>query len=126
MLAAAFVLIAALLRNAPLLSIVAFGLAGLGCSALQPLTISFGQEKLVAQSAGVASGVLAFYTVGYGVAAFGVGPLHDSGVALPVLYTVSSAVEVVMGVLSFAVAHRRPSPVSLLPRPAPYRAVTSS
>src|SRR5262249_46923070 len=40
--AAAFVVTALLPRNQPVLGIVAFGLAGLGCSALLPLTISFG------------------------------------------------------------------------------------
>ncbi len=54
---------------------LAFGLAGLGCSALLPLTISFGQEELTAVSAAAAGGVIAFYQLGYGIAAFGVGPL---------------------------------------------------
>ena len=34
-------------RATPALGVLAFGLAGLGCSALLPLTISFGQEELV-------------------------------------------------------------------------------
>jgi fucose permease len=75
LLAAAFVVIALLPDAEPALGIVAFGLAGLGCSALLPLTISFGQEELTAYSAGVARGVIAFYQLGYGIAAFGVGPL---------------------------------------------------
>ena len=44
-LAGAFVLIALLPDDQPALGIVAFGLAGLGCSALLPLTISFGQRS---------------------------------------------------------------------------------
>ena len=52
LLAAAFVLIALLPDDEPTLGILAFGLAGLGCSALLPLTISFGQEELTAYSAG--------------------------------------------------------------------------
>jgi hypothetical protein len=39
-------------------------------------TISFGQERLVSMSAAVASGVIACYQFGYGIAAFGVGPLR--------------------------------------------------
>jgi fucose permease len=116
-LAAVFLIIATLPQNAPVVSVVAFALAGLGCSALLPLTISFGQEKLVAMSGAVAGGVIAFYQLGYGIAAFGVGAVHDAGVALPAIFAASSIVAVVMGGLSFAVAHRRPSPASLHPRP---------
>ncbi len=54
-----------------------FGLAGLGCSALLPLTISLGQNSLATMSAAVAGGVIAFYQVCYGIAAFGLGPLVD-------------------------------------------------
>ena len=69
----------------PALGIVAFALAGLGCSALLPLTISFAQEQLVVMGASVAGGVIAFYQLGYGIAAFGTGPLVDAGVGLPAL-----------------------------------------
>jgi len=74
-LAGAFVVVALLPDDKPALGVLAFGLAGLGCSALLPLTISFGQGELKDFSARVAGGVIAFYQVGYGVAAFGVGPL---------------------------------------------------
>jgi fucose permease len=50
-LAVALVVVALLPRGTPALGVLAFGLAGLGCSALLPLTISFGQEELVAMSA---------------------------------------------------------------------------
>jgi fucose permease len=82
-LAGAFVLISVLPEDEPALGILAFGLAGLGCSALLPLTISFGQEELTAFTAAAAGGVIAFYQLGYGIAAFGVGPLLDTGVELP-------------------------------------------
>ena len=115
-LAGAFVLIYLLPDDEPGLGIVAFGLAGLGCSALLPLTISFGQEELTALSAAVAGGVIAFYQLGYGIAAFGVGPLVDSGVELSTVYGLAALVAVVMGVGSFAVAIRRPSPATLHPQ----------
>ncbi|MGH3794169.1 MAG: MFS transporter [Pseudonocardiaceae bacterium] len=124
-LAGAFVLIAALPENAPGLSILAFALAGLGCSALLPLTISFGQEKLPAMSTTMTGAVIAFYQLGYGVAAFGVGPLRDAGLTLPTVFAASAVVAIVMGALSFAVAHRRPSPQSLHPRPVPAGAATT-
>jgi hypothetical protein len=62
--------------------IAVFALAGLGCSALLPLTISFGEGDLTAMAAAMAGGVVAFYQLGYGIAAFGVGPLLDAGVSL--------------------------------------------
>lgn len=117
-LAGAFLLIAALPDNAPGQGILVFALAGLGCSALLPLTISFGQQKLTAMSGGAAGGVIAFYQIGYGIAAFGVGPLRDAGLSLPALFGISAIVAAVMGGVSFAVAHRQPSPPSLHPRPA--------
>ena len=109
-LAGAFVLIALLPDDEPALGILAFGLAGLGCSALLPLTISFGQEELGAVSAAVAGGVIASYQLGYGIAAFGVGPLLDGGVQLSTVYAVAAVVAVAMGLLSFVVAGRAPKP----------------
>ncbi len=118
-LAGAFVLISILPSRAPVGGVLAFALAGFGCSALLPLTISFGQERLVGMSAAMAGLVIAFYQVGYGIAAFGVGPLRHAGLTLPDLYGVSAVVAVALGLLSLAVAYRRPSPRSLHPRPQP-------
>ncbi|HEX9357593.1 MAG TPA: MFS transporter [Streptosporangiaceae bacterium] len=118
-LAGAFVAISVLPSHAPVAGVAAFALAGFGCSALLPLTISFGQERLVSMSAAVAGLVIAFYQLGYGIAAFGVGPLRRAGLTLPGLYGVSAVVAVALGVLSLAVAHRRPSPRTVHPRPQP-------
>jgi predicted MFS family arabinose efflux permease len=104
LLAAAFVVIAFLPEGATAGGIVAFGVAGLGCSALLPLTIGFGEEELAGMAAAMAGGVIAFYQVGYGIAAFGVGPLLDRGVTLPAVYGASAVVAVAMGLASFAVA----------------------
>ena len=120
-LAGAFVIIAVLPRNAPAAAVAAFCLAGLGCSALLPLTISFGQEKLTGSQAAVAGGVIAAYQLGYGAAAFGVGPLTSAGVRLPAIFAASAVVAGGMGLLSLVVAHRRPSPATVHPRPGPPR-----
>jgi MFS family permease len=117
-LAGAFVFIALLPRGAAGSGVIAFGLAGLGCSALLPLTISFGQERLVSMSASAAGGVIASYQFGYGIAAFGVGPLRSAGFTLPEIYGASAVVAVVLGALSLVVARGRPSPAALHPRPA--------
>jgi MFS family permease len=122
LLAAAFALVAALPHRAPGVAVAAFCLAGLGCSALLPLTISFGQEKLASYQAAVAGAVIACYQVGYGVAAFGVGPLVSAGVRVPLIFAASAVIAGLMGFFSFAVARGRPSPASVHPRPASPRA----
>jgi fucose permease len=105
LLAATFVLIAVLPDGASAAGVVAFGVAGLGCSALLPLTIGFGEKELAAIAAAMAGGVIAFYQLGYGIAAFGVGPLLDHGVKLPTVYAASAVVAVLMGFASFGVTH---------------------
>jgi MFS family permease len=117
LLAGAFVLIAVLPSHAPGAAVAAFGLAGLGCSALLPLTISLGQGKFAGRQAMVAGGVIACYQAGYGLAAFGVGPLTSAGVRLPAIFGASAVVAAVLGGLSLVVAHRQPSPASVHPRP---------
>jgi FHS family glucose/mannose:H+ symporter-like MFS transporter len=59
--------------------IAAFGAAGLACSALLPLSISFGGAEFPNRAATMSGELIAFYQVGYGVAAFGVGPLRELG-----------------------------------------------
>ena len=107
LLAGALVTVALLPEGTPALGVLAFGLAGLGCSALLPLTISFGQGQLVVMSASVAGGVIAFYQLGYGIAAFGAGPLQDAGVGLPVIFGFTAVAAVAMGGLSFVLTGNR-------------------
>ena len=116
-LAGAFVAIAALPTGEPALGVLAFALAGLGCSALLPLTISFGQEELLGMSAAVAGGLIASYQVGYGLAAFGAGPLQSSGIDLSDLFAATAAIATAMGLAAFVIARRRDAPVALHPRP---------
>jgi len=116
LLAAAFVVIAVLPAGAPVAGIAAFALAGLGCSALLPLTISFAEEQLVTMGTSAAGGVIACYQAGYGIAAFGTGPLVDAGVGLPTLFGIAAAAAALMGGLSFALA--RPVPAHRAAMPA--------
>jgi len=107
--AGAFVATACVPKTDPSLGILTFALAGLGCSALLPLTISFGQKELTTVANSVAGGFIAFYQVGYGIAAFGVGPLQTwGGLNLNVIYGGTAAVALVMSVLSFMIT--RPPP----------------
>ena len=104
----AFVLVDVLSAHDAVAGIAVFGLAGLGCSALLPLTISFGEEELTAVSAAVAGGVIAFYQLGYGIAAFGVGPLQHAGLSLSAIFGGTAIVAAALAVLSFVVSPVRP------------------
>jgi MFS family permease len=108
-LATVFVVIAVLPAGTPAAGIAAFALAGFGCSALLPLTISFAEEQLLTMGASVTGAVIACYQVGYGIAAFGTGPLVDAGVGLPTLFGAAAVAAVIMGGLSFALARRAPA-----------------
>jgi predicted MFS family arabinose efflux permease len=117
-LAGAFVLIASLPAGSEAAGVLAFGLAGLGCSALLPLTISFAQADLVAMSAATAGLVIAAYQLGYGIAAFGAGPLQDAGVTLPAIFAIAAIAAGAMAVLSFVIARPSHQVTALHPRPA--------
>ncbi len=99
--AGAFIAAALLPQTGPFLGIPTFALAGLGCSALLPLIISFGQQQLTTMAASVAGGLIAFYQIGYGIAAFGVGPLQNrAGLELNIIYGGTTLVALMMAVLA--------------------------
>ena len=104
-----FLLTSVLSRPHAVAGIGVFALAGLGCSALLPLTISFGEGDLTAMAAAMAGGVIAFYQFGYGIAAFGVGPLVDAGASLSRIFGFTAIVAAAMGLLSFFVTRRQAS-----------------
>jgi fucose permease len=102
--AVASTLIAYLPVGSPFLGILAFGLAGLGCSALLPLTISFGQKEMTNIATSVPGGLIAFYQMGYGIAAFGAGPLEEyAGLALNALFGLTALAALILAALSFVV-----------------------
>jgi len=109
--AAAFVATACVPKTSSFLGIFTFALAGLGCSALLPLTISFGQNELTDIAASAAGGLIAFYQIGYGIAAFGVGPVQTwAGLDLNVIYGGTAIVAIVMAALSFVVTRKSSAP----------------
>jgi MFS family permease len=103
--AAAVWLVASLGQGRANFGILAFSLAGFGCSALLPLTISFAQEQLASMESAVAGAMIGFYQIGYGIAAFGVGTLAgNAGVAMSSLFRGAGGVSLVLSVLAFFVA----------------------
>jgi fucose permease len=84
-------------------SIAAFGVAGLGCSAFFPLCISLSGQAYPRLAAAMAGGIVAFYQAGYGVAAFGVGPLRElAGLPFRTIYSLGSVVAAAMFVVAVA------------------------
>jgi Major Facilitator Superfamily len=105
--ACAFVATAGLQSDHPQLGIAAFAAAGLGCSGLLPLLISLGQQELTGIAASVAGGLICAYQVGYGIAAFGAGPLQvHAGLRLQTIYGATAVVALLMSALSFALVGR--------------------
>ena len=120
-----FVLVAVLPKGDAGAGIAIFALAGLGCSALLPLTISFGERELAGMSAAVAGGIIAFYQLGYGIAANGVGPLQRAGLSLSAIFGCTAIVAAGLGVISFAIVPARSRPARDAPPrvPGPKRRV---
>ena len=111
--ALAFLATAFIPSSRPGLGTAAFGLAGLGCSALLPLTISLGRQDA---SPGH---LIACYQVGYGLAAFGIAPLRDrAGLGLRPLFGGAAAIALALAALSAAIvgASRRAARKSDEPR----------
>ncbi len=103
-LAGAFAVLALLPAHAtPILGTAAFALAGLGVSALLPLVLSF-CERSVPNAAASATGVVfAVYLVGYGIAAFGVGPLQRLGITLTAMDGGAAGLACIVAALAIAI-----------------------
>jgi MFS family permease len=107
--AVAFVAIAMLPHAPGTLGPVAFAVAGFGCSALLPLTISLGS------GAASAGRLIAFYQMGYGLAAFGVGPL-ESHTGLRSIFGAGAIVALALAALAVAIVHRSSTREAQIPR----------
>jgi fucose permease len=87
--------------------IVVFAAAGFACSAILPLTISFGGAEFPGRAAAISGELIAFYQVGYGLAAFGVGPLRALGVfTYSTAFSIGGLVALILGAVAFLVVRR--------------------
>jgi fucose permease len=84
--------------------IIVFGLAGLACSGFLPLSISFAGGEFPQLSAVMAGGLIAFYQLGYGFAAFGIGPLQGLfGLSFSTVFAAGSVVAAPIIVIAWLV-----------------------
>ena len=82
----------------------AFGIAGLSCSAFFPLSISLAGDEFPALSAVMSGELIAFYQLGYGVAAFGTGPLRNlGGFSFATIFAGGSVLAIGMGILAILI-----------------------
>jgi MFS family permease len=106
--AAAYLAVAVAARGSAPLAVAEFALAGLGCSALLPLTISLSEDLFT--SPAVSGRLIAVYQIGYGIAAFGVGPLVTGGVRLGDVFAGAAAVALAISILAFIATLRAAKP----------------
>ena len=87
----------------------AFGTAGLACSAFFPLSISFAGDEFPGMASVMSGELIAFYQVGYGVAAFGSGPLRDAGgFSFAMIFAWASVLAVGLGILAAMIIRNVP------------------
>jgi FHS family glucose/mannose:H+ symporter-like MFS transporter len=86
--------------------IVGFAAAGLACSALLPLSISLSGAEFPRRAATMSGEMIAYYQLGYGVAAFGVGPLRQiGGFAYSMAFSTGSFVALLLAAAALQIVH---------------------
>ncbi len=84
--------------------VAAFAAAGLACSAILPLSISFSGAEFPRRAATMSGELIAFYQVGYGVAAFGVGPMRElGGLDYSAAFSIGGPIALILGVVALLV-----------------------
>lgn len=92
-------------------AIAAFALVGVACSAILPLSLSFAGKEFAARSATMLGALIAFYQLGYGVAAFGGGPLVERvGLAYSTVFSLGSLVALALSAVALLVVRRDENP----------------
>jgi predicted MFS family arabinose efflux permease len=86
------------------IAIFAFG--GLACSGFFPMTVGYGEATFPGIVELAAGWLIAFYQVGYGLAAFGAGALQHF-TSLSTLFRVAAIVVAVMALLALPIARRQ-------------------
>ena len=93
------------------IGIAAFAAAGLACSALLPFSISFAGQEFPSMAATMSGALIAFYQVGYGIAAFGVGPLRQlAGWPFSTVFAVGSIVALALALVAITLVRPQARP----------------
>lgn len=108
LLTAAFILIANLPVGGMAAAVAAFALAGLGCSALLPLTVSIASEEMDKFKAYTTGLLYTVYYLGYGIVSFGIGNLVEyMKLSYSVIFLLFAAIAFFMGMLSFIILQKK-------------------
>ncbi len=105
LLAAAFQVVAR--ADGAVSGIAGFALLGLACAAFLPFSISFAGAEFPRRAATMSGALIAFYQVGYGIAAFGVGPLRElAGLAYSTVFSTASLLAIALAITALKVIRR--------------------
>jgi fucose permease len=89
-------------------NMLTLGVAGLACSAFLPLSISFATQETPDMAEIVSGGMMAAFMAGFGLGAYGVGPILEiTGLSLAAIYQGTSTVAVGVAILSFLLTKPR-------------------
>lgn len=89
-------------------NILIFGFAGLACSACLPLAIGFAEQDFFQMTSIISGRLIAFYMLGYGFAAYGVGILQQKGhFSLSSIYSSSAIIAGAMALFVFLLLKKR-------------------
>jgi MFS transporter, FHS family, glucose/mannose:H+ symporter len=96
--------------------IAGFAAAGLACSAFLPLSISFSGAEFPRRAATMSGELIAFYQVGYGIAAFGVGPLRElAGLGYAMAFSFGSLFALILAIVASQVVRQSAGASHLTP-----------
>lgn len=88
--------------------LLSFAAAGLACSAFFPLSIDFAATEFRGQTETVSGALVAAYIIGYGLGAYGVGPLRDgAGLSLGSIYSGASVLALCLLFLALVIVRRK-------------------
>lgn len=98
--------------------VAAFAAAGFACSGFLPFSISFAGSEFPCRAAMMSGALIAFYQVGYGLAAFSVGALRQFvGIEYSTIYSIASLVALALGLVALRLVRgplgtKKPRPVT--------------
>ena len=88
-------------------SLAAFALAGLACSAFLPLSIGLATRAFSERAELLSGGMMAAYLLGFGLAAYGIGPLRElGGVSLARIYPAAAVLAAALAALAARITPR--------------------